>query len=93
MERRLKISPTHVSDKGTCVRSESCLEIWKVGYQSTDFIDINTFQLGSSLGKLLEILWKVIQEAKKQEFGALRSFGFKGRQRPATSLGTTGGIQ
>ena len=26
-------------------------------------------------------------------FGALRSFASKGRQRPATSLGTTGGIQ
>ena len=26
-------------------------------------------------------------------FGALRSFGCKGRQRPATSLGTTGGMQ
>ena len=74
------------NDKGTCVKSESCLEIWKVGYQSTDFIHINTFQHGASLGKFLEILWKVIQEAKKQEFGALRSFGCKGRQRPATSL-------
>ena len=81
------------NDKGTCVKSESCLEIWKVGYQSTDFIDINTFQLSASLGKLLEILWKVIQKAKKQEFGALRGFAYKGRQRPVTSLGTTGGIQ
>ena len=26
-------------------------------------------------------------------FGALRSFAYMGRQRPATSLGTTGGIQ
>ena len=58
MERRLKISQTHVSDKGTCVRSESCLEIWKVRYQGTDFIDINTFQYTvipwKVVGKLLE---------------------------------------
>jgi len=93
MERRLKIYPTHVSDKGTCVRSESRLEIWKVRYQATDFIHINTFQHNASLGKFLEILWKVIQEAKKQEFGTLRSFAYTGKQRPATSLGTTGGMQ
>lgn len=46
-----------------------------------------------SRGKFLEIPWKVIQEAKKQEFGALRSFVSNGRQRPSTLLGTTGGIQ
>ena len=49
--------------------------------------------IAPNLGKFLEILWKVIQEAKKQDFGALWSFACKGRQRPATSLGTTGGIQ
>ena len=87
MERRLKMFLTLGNDKGTFVKSESCLENWKVGYQSTDFIHINTFQHGASLGKFLEILWKVIQEAKTQEFGALWSFAYKGRQRPATSLG------
>ena len=61
---------------------------WKFGkFDIKEFIHINTFQHGASLGKFLEILWKVIQEAKKQEFGALRSFAYKGRQRPATSQG------
>ena len=70
------------NDKGTCVKSESCLEIWKVGYQSTDFIHINTFQHGASLGKFLEIQWKVIQEEKKQEFGALRISHLRGDSAP-----------
>ena len=82
MERRLKIFSILGNDKGTCVKSESCLENWKIGYQSTDFIHINTFQHGASLRKLLEILWKVIQEEKKQEFGVLRSFASKGDSAP-----------
>jgi hypothetical protein len=49
--------------------------------------------IAPNLGKFLEILWKVIQEAKKQDFGALRSFASKGRQRPTISLGTTVCIQ
>ena len=53
MERRLKMFSILGNDKGTCVKSESCLEIWKVRYQGTDFIHINSFQYTI-------IPWKVV---------------------------------
>ena len=61
MELRLKISPTLVSEKGTCIRSESCLESWKVRHQTPDFVWVIAFQVGASSWKVrgssLETSW------------------------------------
>ena len=38
--------------KGTCVRSETCLEIWKVRHQTSDFVWINAFQDGAKPWKV-----------------------------------------
>ena len=67
MERRQKISPTHVSDKGTCVRSESCLEIWKVRYQGADFIHINSFQYTIIPWKFVGNVMESFSRIKEQE--------------------------
>ena len=67
MERKLKISPTHVSDKGKCVRSESCLEIWKVRHQSADFIHINTFQVSAKPWKVVGNVMESFSRSKEQE--------------------------
>ena len=67
MELRLKISPTHVSDKGTCVRSESCLEIWKVRHQTSDFVHINAFQYSAKPWKVVGNVMESFSRINEQE--------------------------
>ena len=55
------------NDKGTYVKSESCLEIWKVRHQSTDFIHINTFQVGAKPWKFVGNFMESFSISKEQE--------------------------